>query len=142
MKYRKKIFDSYYHIKKFERDGTVYEKMGIKAFKKILLSFAENKRKQVPFQNYFLKEKSIEGMKQFEKLSRKSERSHLFIALIMFVYIIWIAFSMDSFLNIVFLLFFLLFNILVNIYPICLQRYHRIRINKVLARIASRVSNQ
>jgi hypothetical protein len=127
------IFNNkYYRIKHFEREGKIYESLGIKWFKKLLLKIARSRKNEAPFNRYFLKELSIEGIIEFENKSKKSERSHVIIAIIILVYQFRIIIFLEGISDVLFLLFFTVLNVLTNIYPIFLQRYNRIRIKRVL----------
>jgi len=128
-----KIFnDNYFGIKKFERDGKIYENIGVKWFKKFLLNLAKKRRHERPFKNYFIKENSIDGLIDFEKRTRKSEMAHVIIVIVILAYQVRMIIFIDGVSDIIFLLFFTVLNIIANLYPICLQRYNRIRINRVI----------
>lgn len=128
-----KVFnENYYQIKHFEQSGKIYEYLGIKSFRKALLYIAKHRKNEIPFKNYFLKEYSIDALKKYEQMSRKSEKSHVIIAIVMLLYMVRIGVFIDSIFDSVFLLFFTIVNIVTNIYPVFLQRYNRIRIKKVL----------
>ncbi|KAB2328092.1 hypothetical protein F7731_26130 [Cytobacillus depressus] len=138
MKLLNRIFnDKYYSIKHFEREGKIYEILGIKWFKRLLLRIARSRKNEVPFNGYFLKELSIEGIIEFENKSKKSERSHVIIAIIILFYQFRIIIFLEGILDVLFLLFFTLLNVISNIYPIFLQRYNRIRIKRVLQKMKS-----
>ncbi|MBZ2174458.1 hypothetical protein K8M07_04285 [Schnuerera sp. xch1] len=50
MKLLNKIFnDKYYSIKNFEQEGKIYEILGVKWFKRMLLHIARNRKNEVPF---------------------------------------------------------------------------------------------
>ncbi|OMC71665.1 hypothetical protein BK126_06220 [Paenibacillus sp. FSL H7-0326] len=101
-----KIFnDKYFRIKRFECDGKIYEHIGIKRYKKFLLFLAMKRRHDIPFKNYFIGEYSINGLIQFETRTRKSERMHVLIAIVILLYQSRIIISVDSLLDIIFLLF-------------------------------------
>jgi hypothetical protein len=130
-----KLFsEKYYEIRKFEQNGEIYEYLRIKIYKNMMMSIAKNRSDEIPFNNYFLKRYSIDGLKEFENKSRKSEKSHVIIATLMLLYTVRISIFIDSIWDSIFLLFFIVVNIVTNIYPIFLQRYNRIRIRKVLNR--------
>jgi hypothetical protein len=59
--------DKYYSIKHFEREGKIYEIIGIKWFKRLLLRIVRSRKNKVPFNGYFLNQLSIEGISEFEK---------------------------------------------------------------------------
>jgi hypothetical protein len=128
-----KIFsDHYYQPKRWEKDGKIYEYMGVKYFKKLLFYFARNKRKDAFYRNYFLKEHSLQGLASFEKKTRKSERSHVIIAFWMLLFTIFLLLDIRSVWDQLVIIMFVITNIFTNIYPIFLQRYNRFRIQKVL----------
>ena len=141
MKWIESIFnDRYYRTKPFERDGNIYEKIGIKRFQKVLLRIAMKRRHEVPFRYYFITDNSIDGLAAFEKRTRKSERAHVFIALVIFAYQLRIMIFLDGVGDVLFLLFFTVLNVITNLYPICLQRYNRIRMNRVMQKRQKRGS--
>lgn len=129
--------DKYYSIKHFEREGKIYEILGIKWFKRLLLRIAMSRKNKVPFNGYFLNQLSIEGIIEFENKSKKSERSHVIIAIIILFYQFRIIIFLEGFLDALFLLFFTVLNVITNIYPIFLQRYNRIRMKRVLQKMKS-----
>jgi hypothetical protein len=62
-----KIFnENYYEIKSFEKDGRIYEYLGVKSFREALLHIAKYRKNEIPFKNYFLKEYSIDALKKYE----------------------------------------------------------------------------
>jgi len=106
----------YYDIKGFERAGQVYERLGIRLFKRLvrrgpLAIFSPPLR--------FPKEKTIPALRTLDHEMRKAETGHLFIfALILF----FISYPLlrgwfDA------VGWMLLFNVIINGYPIMLQRY-------------------
>ena len=136
MKLLNRIFNhKYYSIKHFEREGKIYEILGKKWFKRLLLKIALRRKNEVPFNGYFLKELWVEGIIEFENRSKKSERSYVIIATIILFYRIRIMIFLDGILDVLFLLFFTVLNVITNIYPIFLQRYYRIRIQRVLRKM-------
>ncbi|MFC6232983.1 hypothetical protein ACFQI7_35070 [Paenibacillus allorhizosphaerae] len=127
--------DKYYSMKHCEREGKIYEILGIKWFKRLLLRIARSRKNEFPFNGYFLKELSIEGIIEFENKSKKSERSHAIIAILILFYQFRIIIFLEGTLDVLFLLFFTVLNVITNIYPIFLQRYNRIRIKSVLQKM-------
>lgn len=134
MTFLNKLFnEKYFRIKQFEKDGKVYEIIGIKAYKKNILHLTMGKK----LSNYNLTNYSIEGLKDFEKITRYNEKYH-FIA---FFPTLLFTLALCYFSGYIGRTFYILLSILVNIYgnfyPICLQRYNRIRINKILCKLES-----
>jgi hypothetical protein len=133
MKLINKIFnESYYQIKSFEKNGKFYEYVGIKFFKKLLLYQTKNKRDKSSIRNYHLQKYSINGLYEFEKISKNSERSHVILAVFMLAGSVLLFLDVDSNIDIVTIVLLNLINIFTNIYPIMLLRYNRIRIYRIL----------
>jgi hypothetical protein len=116
---------TYYEIKPFERSGKFYERLGIYLFKRIvrrgLLSvFSPTLR--------FPAKKTTPALRVLEDEMRKAETSHLVIFFIILLPIGYALFKgwFDAF------AWLLLFNILFNGYPVMLQRYNRIKLQKLI----------
>ena len=123
----------YFRPKKFEyyRNRTIYELIGIKFYKKYLPTTGDLVRhrreiKQIDLVN----SNRYEELYRYERKTRNYEWRHI-IGAIMFVAI---RFLFDSELRFTILDFTILpiMNLYINIYPIFLQRYNRIRILKIL----------
>ena len=126
-----KLFNErYYKTKQFEQDGKIYKYMGIHIYKKIIMCQVKNKK----VNNYNLMTYSINGIKNFERESRYNEKVHMIIAIPMLLLMLFMCFFTKDILDVLKTISILLLNIFVNIYPICLQRYNRIRINRILNR--------
>lgn len=115
---------SYFEIRKFESSGILYKRFGIKIFKHLLqkgkLSF-ESRR-------FELKSKAKERIIEVEKEMEKTEMTHLFTFLLCLVITIIFAIIVDY----RFLIWMTFINIVLNLYPVLLQRYNRNRIQKLL----------
>jgi hypothetical protein len=116
---------SYYDIKDFERTGRVYERLGVPLFKKLvrrgpLAIFSPTLR--------FPKAKTIAALQHLDHEMRKAEAGHVFVFLLMLV------FSSYALLNAWFDAagWMLAFNVLINGYPIMLQRYNRILLQELI----------
>ena len=118
----------YYEIKSFERTGQIYERLGIRLFKKIvrrgpLSIFSPTLR--------FPKERTITALLALDAEMRKAETGHAIIfglVLIVCCYALsrgWY----DAF------GWLLLFNLLINGYPILLQRFNRIKLQELIRSI-------
>ena len=114
----------YFVIKPFEKEGRIYEKLGIVFFKKLirggsLLIFN-------PTRHLSENAKSISGL---ENEMRKAEAGHLtvFLVVLLFACMAMVRgwFDAGGWL--------LLFSIILNGYPIMLQRYNRIRLHQIVA---------
>ena len=118
---------SYYDIKSFERTGQVYEHLGVPLFKKLvrrgpLAIFSPTLR--------FPKDKTIAALQHLDHEMRKAEAGHVVIFLLMLVFISYALLNgwFDA------VGWMLLFNVLINGYPIMLQRYNRILLQDLIRR--------
>lgn len=115
----------YYEAKPFERTGRVYECLGIRLFKKLvrrgpLAIFSPTLR--------FPKEKTISALQGLENEMRKAETGHALIFVLMLLVVGYVA--LKGWLDAV--AWTLLFNTLINGYPIMLQRYNRIKLQELV----------
>jgi glycosyl-4,4'-diaponeurosporenoate acyltransferase len=122
---------SYFKPKAFEfyRDKTIYELVGIKIFKKYLPTTGDiiRKKRKIIQINIGSEDKKNELYK-YEKKTRNYEWRHLIGVLIFIV----LTLLLDRKLTIFDWVLLPFLNLYINIYPIFLQRYNRIRIIKVL----------
>jgi hypothetical protein len=126
-----KLFnDAYYEMKNFEKDGKIYELLEIKTFKKAVMKLAYKEK----VENYNLMTYSIKGLEDYEKKSRSNEKIHFIGFIIMLFPTLAMCFFFESIRNVILFLLLIFINLCVNFYPVCLQRYNRIRIRKVLSR--------
>ena len=133
MRERNSILLKYFKPKQFEyyRDRIIYEFIGIRFYKKYLpttgdLVSRKRKIKQIDLTN----SNRYEELYRYERKTRSYEWRHI-IGAILFIAI---RFLFDSSLRMTVLDFTVLpiMNLYINIYPIFLQRYNRIRILKIL----------
>ncbi len=117
----------YYAIKTFERTGQVYERLGVPFFKKLvrrgpLAIFSPTLR--------FPKDKSITALQHLDHEMRKAETGHVLVFLLMLLFISYALFNawFDA------VGWMLVFNVLINGYPIMLQRYNRIMLQDLIQR--------
>jgi hypothetical protein len=115
----------YYATKAFEQNGRVYEYLGIRFFKRLV--------RRGPFSVFsptlrFPKEKTIPALKGLDGEMRKAEAGHVTIFLLMSGFIGYALFRgwFDA------VGWLLLFNLLINGYPIMLQRYNRIKLQELI----------
>lgn len=116
---------SYYDIKPFEQSGQVYERLGIRLFKRLvrrgpLAIFSPTLR--------FPKDKTVPALRTLDIEMRKAETGHALILVVMLLFVGYALFRgyFDA------VAWLLLFNILINGYPIMLQRYNRIMLQKLV----------
>lgn len=121
----------YFKPKTFEFYGgkTIYEWVGIKTYKKYLPTTGDIVRKrrnitQIKISN----SDKLEELYKYERKTRNYEWRHI-IGVIIFILL---TIMLDRKLTIFDWIFLPILNLYVNIYPIFLQRYNRIRIIRVL----------
>ncbi len=122
---------SYFEPKKFEffGDKTIYDYIGIRWYKKYLPFTGDIARKwKNLIQINLNKSQRIKELYRYEKMTRNYEIRHI-IGIILFLVLVFLSNKKLTLFDIVFLTFL---NLCVNIYPIFLQRYNRIRIIKFL----------
>ena len=114
----------YYRINNPKSLIGVYQTLGIKWFKYFLLiTFWRAKKKQKQFFNG-----RKDGLKNFIFQSEQAEFGHI----ISFLFIEIFALVMLVRSNFEFALYCSVINVFFNFYPVVLQRYHRIRIQRIL----------
>ena len=124
---QKLLPESYYSIRNPEKLLIFYRKMRIDLFKTFLLATLWRQRKQR--KRYF---KGTRG--DFNTLIRQSKKSE-FGHLIPFVILTLVSISFLAGNSKGLGVFTMLWNILGNLYPIILQRHHRMRIQKIRSRL-------
>ncbi len=117
----------YYSIKAFERTGKMYERLGIRLFKRLvrrgpLTMFSPTLR--LP------KDKAVPALRMLDTEMRNAETGHvlIFAAILLFAGYALLQGWLDT------VAWMLLFNILINGYPIMLQRYNRIKLQELILR--------
>jgi hypothetical protein len=118
---------SYYDIKAFERTGRVYERLGIRLFKRLV--------DRGPLRVFSPTLRLPEGgsgpaLRRLEHEMRKSEAAHAFLFALMLPLVGYAALRgwLDA------AGWILAFNGAINAYPLMLQRYNRNRLAKLLQR--------
>lgn len=133
MRIVRKIIMGYFRPKAFEfyRDSTVYHLIGIKFYKKYLPTTGDLVRRWRKIKQIDVaKTNMIQELYRYERKTRTYEWRHLIGAVVFVVLIFFIGRK----LTIYDWIFLPILNLLINIYPIFLQRYNRIRILNVLKR--------
>ena len=111
---------SYYEIKAPKQLKKVCKRFGVEGFRKFLLATVWRSKKQQ--KQYF--DGTASGIENFERLSKKSEFGHLFPLIILTPIAIYFFVIGKVVLGIA----TMVFNILGNLYPVLLQRHHRMRL--------------
>ncbi|HEX8990048.1 MAG TPA: hypothetical protein VF784_00080 [Anaerolineales bacterium] len=117
----------YYTSKPFERTGQVYERMGIRLVKRFL------RRGPLRVLSPTLRlptERTLPALRNLENEMRKAETAHAitFLCMLLVVGYALVQGRLDAG------LWMLLFSIVINIYPILLQRYNRIKLQELIRR--------
>lgn len=116
---------SYYQDKKWEKRGKIYESFGINIYRKLLVwtGWEKLNKKANPVG------KKTEILRHLYLGTKKSELGHLIIFIIVLGFNIYVAITFGFVKS----LWLLALNILLNVYPILLQRYNLPRIERALA---------
>ncbi len=115
--------DAYYKIKNQAYLKTTYDLLGLRYFRTLLLLVFWGRKNNK--EKYFNGTKS--GLKNFIFQTKQSEFGHLGA----FILIIVVSISLFALGYILLPFIVLLINIIGNLYPIILQRYHRMRIERI-----------
>ncbi len=116
---------TYYDTRPFERTGQFYERVGIRLVKKLL---RRGPLKVLSPTLRFPKEKTVSALRNLENEMRKAETAHALTFILMLLFVGYAA--VNGWLDAV--MWMLLFNILINCYPIMLQRYNRIKLQELI----------
>src|SRR5690554_1661910 len=119
-----KLTSSYYNTKSWEKGGRVYQYLGVNLFRKILVWIGWEKlnKKVNPVA------KSLNSLLHLEYGTRQSEFGHLIIFSIVLAVNIFVAIKFDFVKS----LWLLILNLLLNVYPIMVQRYNRPRLRRII----------
>lgn len=116
---------TYYDIRPFERTGQFYERVGVRLVKKLL---RRGPLRVLSPTLRFPKEKTASALRILENEMRKAETVHSLTFVLMLLFVGYVA--INDWLDAV--MWMLLFNILLNVYPIMLQRYNRIKLQELI----------
>jgi hypothetical protein len=121
---KSELASSYYMEKVWEKRGKIYESFGIIFFRKALVWIGWEKlnKKANPI------EKNTKALMHLHYKTKQSEFGHIIIMIIVLGFNIYVAFKYGVLQS----LWLLLLNIVLNFYPILLQRYNRPRIERAL----------
>ena len=127
--FKLKLESTYYNSKKWETGGKIYIWFGVQGFRKVLVWVGwEKLSKAVNPVN-----KSLDALKHLEYSTRQSEFGHLIIFFIVFALTLLVGFYYGFKQS----LWLLILNILLNAYPIGVQRFNRLRLLKAINNIKS-----
>jgi len=118
------LTSSYYNHKTWERRGEIYRYVGIDFFRKLLVWIGWEKviRKSCPI------EKNTKALVNLHYQTKRSEIDHLIIFVIVLAINVFVAIKYGILKS----LYLLILNVILNLYPILLQRYNRPRIERAL----------
>jgi hypothetical protein len=121
----KSEFKSEYYLEKtWEKKGKIYEAFGINWFRKLLVIIGWEKlnKKANPV------EKNLQALVHLEFRTKQSELGHIIIFFIVLAFTIYVAitFGIKESVSLIIL------NILLNLYPVLLQRYNRPRLQRAI----------
>lgn len=115
---------TYYDQKKWERKGKMYEFLGINFFRKLLVWIGWEKlnKKSNPI------EKNTKALMHLHYRTKQSELGHFIIIVIVLGFSVFVMFKFGIRES----LWLLALNIILNLYPIFLQRYNRPRLERAI----------
>jgi hypothetical protein len=121
---KSQLTSSYYNEKGWERRGKIYKHLGINFFRKLLVwtGWERLNKTSNPI------EKNTKALMNLHYQTKKSELGHVIILLIVLGFNVFVAFKFGVLKS----LWLLVLNILLNLYPIFLQRYNRPRIERAI----------
>jgi hypothetical protein len=121
---KSQLTSSYYHEKEWERKGEIYKRLGVNIFRKILVwtTWEKLNKKSNPI------EKSTKALMNLHHQTKKSELGHLIVLFIVLGFNVFVAIRFGAVKS----LWLLILNVILNLYPIFLQRYNRPRIERVI----------
>ena len=119
--------NSYFTPKTFEREGQIYRWTGIQPFVAFLrlIGWERFWRKSIPVRN------DVASLRKYSQSTRGSEAVHMVAAIFTALFTMTVAIR-HSFVGTGWLWGF---NVLVNAYPVMLQRYNRPRVDRLLRRL-------
>ena len=124
--YKPRLTSNYYNSKKWESKGAIYKWFGVNVFRKIMVWIGWEKLNKAsnPVK------KNLDVIKQLEFRTRKSEFEHGIIFFIVLIFNMVVAFKYGILQSL--WLFFL--NLVLNVYPMVVQRYNRPRLRHIINR--------
>ncbi|CAM3702687.1 hypothetical protein FSS13T_18890 [Flavobacterium saliperosum S13] len=122
---KSELKSKYYSEKEWERKGKIYESLGVNGFRKVLVWIGWEKlnKKANPVK------KNLKALLHLEYRTRQSELGHLIIFFIVTGFTIYVALTFGLLAS----LWLFILNIVLNLYPIVLQRYNRPRLRRAIA---------
>jgi hypothetical protein len=121
---KSQLSSSYYDEHGWERGGEVYERLGVNFFRKLLVWIGWEKltKKSKPV------EKSLQALMNLHYQTKTAELGHVIVFLIVMGFTVFVAFKFGVLKS----LWLLGLNVLLNLYPVFLQRYNRPRLQRAI----------
>ena len=121
---KSQLASPYYTEKAWEQRGKIYESFGINFFRKLLVWIGWEKlnKKANPI------EKNTKALMHLHYRTKQSEFGHIIVFIIVFGFTIYSVFKFGVLQS----LWLLILNLLLNLYPILLQRYNRPRLERAI----------
>jgi hypothetical protein len=122
--FKPRLLSNYYDSKKWEGEGAIYKWFGVNAFRKIMVWIGWEKLNKAsnPVK------KNLDVIKQLEFRTRKSEFEHGIIFFIVLIFNMFVALKYGILQS----LWLFLLNIILNVYPVLVQRYNRPRLRHII----------
>ncbi len=121
---KSQLTSSYFGEKEWERRGKIYENVGVNVFRKLLvwIGWENLRRRSNPV------EKSTQALMNLHHQTKKAELGHAIIFVIVMGFNVFVAFKFGVLKSV----WLLVLNVLLNLYPVFLQRYNRPRIQRAI----------
>jgi len=122
---KSRFTSSYFNEQAWERGGKIYERLGINFYRKLLVA--------IGWERYITKkynpvEKNTEALIHLHYETKHGELGHIITLIIVLGFTIFVAFKFGASKS----LWLLILNIILNLYPVLLQRYNRPRIERAI----------
>jgi len=121
---KSQLMSPYFNEKAWERRGKIYESAGINIYRKLLVGIGWERlnKKSKPV------EKNTAALINLYYRTKQDELGHLLILIIVFGFNIYVAYQFGVLKS----TWLFVLNILLNLYPVLLQRYNRPRIERAI----------
>lgn len=125
--FKPRLISTYYNSNKWEAEGKIYKWFGVDEFRKVLVWVGWEKINKAsnPVK------KNLDALRHLEYSTRQSELGHLIIFFIVSIFTLFVA----SHYGVIQASWLFLLNVILNVYPIGVQRYNRPRLRKAILRI-------
>jgi multisubunit Na+/H+ antiporter MnhB subunit len=116
----------YFNPYPFEKQGKLYRILGVEWYRTVLVKsgWERVRQQQTPIKN------SMHSFQTYERATRVAEIGHIFIGAVVLIVTGYVLFTY----SVSNALWLILSNILLNFYPILLQRYTRPRLQRIIAK--------